>query len=138
MSRKLREKLLKKPVKDIKIAEIHSFKELIDAMYESGGFTAKKLAKATRILIEMFKDKECTRILAFPACILATGTRGIITDIIKRKLFDVVITTCGSLDHDLARSFKDYYHGYFEADDEMLHKLGINRLGNVFLPNESY
>ena len=138
MSKRLRKKLLKKPVKDIKLSEIQSFKELIDAMYESGGFTAKKLAQATKILIEMFKDRDCTRILAFPACILATGTRGIITDVIKRKLFDVVITTCGSLDHDLARSFKDYYHGYFEADDEMLHKLGINRLGNVFLPNESY
>jgi len=50
----------------------------------------------------------------------------------------VIITTCGALDHDLARCWKDYYRGDFFMDDEMLHEKGINRLGNVLVPNESY
>jgi len=57
---------------------------------------------------------------------------------LKRKLFDVVITTCGTLDHDLARVWKDYLHGSFMADDVELHNKGINRLGNIFVPTESY
>jgi len=53
-------------------------------------------------------------------------------------MFDVVITTCGTLDHDIARCFQDYYHGSFALDDRELHRKGINRLGNVLVPNESY
>ena len=53
-------------------------------------------------------------------------------------MFDVVITTAGTLDHDLARVWRDYYHGSFVADDKELHKKGVNRLGNIFIPNECY
>jgi deoxyhypusine synthase len=76
--------------------------------------------------------------LSFPACIISTGTRGVIKELLKRKLFDVVITTTGTLDHDLARVWKDYFHGSFMADDKELHQQGINRLGNIFIPLECY
>ena len=76
--------------------------------------------------------------LTFPACIVATGVRGVIKEMVKECIVDAIITTCGTLDHDLARSFKKYYHGSFDADDVELHKKGINRLGNIFVPNESY
>ena len=56
----------------------------------------------------------------------------------KRRLVDAIITTCGTLDHDLARVWKNYYHGSFVADDKDLHKKGINRLGNIFIPLECY
>jgi len=50
----------------------------------------------------------------------------------------VIITTCGTLDHDIARTFADYYHGSFLMDDHELKKRGIHRLGNVLVPEESY
>jgi deoxyhypusine synthase len=76
--------------------------------------------------------------LSFPACIISTGVRGVIKDLVKEKIADVVITTCGTLDHDISRSFKDYYHGSFEMDDLELKKKGINRLGNIIFPNENH
>jgi len=112
--------------------------EIINQMYEGGGFTAKKVADGVDILEEMENKKDCIKFLSFPADIIATGARGIIKDLIKYKLVDVVITTCGTLDHDIARVWKDYYHGRFEADDIELREKGINRLGNIFVPNESY
>jgi deoxyhypusine synthase len=86
----------------------------------------------------MLEDKDCLRILSFPACIISTGTRGIIKELVKRKMFDIVITTCGTLDHDFARTYKDYFHGIFEANDRELHRKRVNRLGNVFIPHESH
>jgi deoxyhypusine synthase len=62
----------------------------------------------------------------------------VIIELVKRKLVDAVITTCGTLDHDLARIWKDYYHGSFLMDDAELHRQGVNRLGNILVPNESY
>ena len=128
----------KKPVRDITLKKQLTSNELINQFHDSGGFTAKQVAIGVDILENMMEEKECLRFLSFPACLCATGTRGVIKDIIKRKLFDVIITTSGTLDHDLARVWKDYYHGTFFADDDKLHQQGINRLGNIFIPNECY
>lgn len=126
------------PIKDIKIGETAKLRELVRQMRDSGGFTAKKVGVAADVLDKMQKDKNCTIFFSFPACIVATGTRGIIRDMVKNRLVDVIITTCGMLDHDLARVWADYYHGNFLMDDVRLHKDGINRLGNILIPNESY
>jgi deoxyhypusine synthase len=130
--------MVKIPVEDIKIKNKISSNELISQLYKSGGFTAKKVAIGVEILENMIKDKNCLKFLSFPACICATGTRGIIKELLEKKYFDVVITTAGTLDHDLARTWESYYHGYFNANDNELHKKGINRLGNIFIPNECY
>ena len=127
-----------KAVRDIKVDSGMTVDQLVRAMSESGGFTAQKLADATDIIEKMVKDEKCLTFLSFPACIMATGTRGVIVELVKRKLVDVVITTCGTLDHDLARSWKDYYHGDFLMDDAELREQGMNRLGNVVVPDDSY
>lgn len=127
-----------KVVEDFKIDKRISVDELVKQMLESGGFTSKKLATGVEILETMLREKKCLKFLSFPACIIATGTRGIIKEFIKRKWFDIIITTCGTLDHDLARCYKDYFHGSFDMNDAELHKKKINRLGNILIPNESY
>jgi len=127
-----------KKVEDIEINEETNISEIIKEMELSGGFTAKKFALAIRIIKEMLNDKETLKFLSFPACIIATGNRGIIKEMMKRKWFDIIVTTCGTLDHDVARSFKNYYHGSFRMNDVMLHKKGINRIGNILVPNDSY
>jgi deoxyhypusine synthase len=130
--------MIDKPVKDIKLKDKMSSNELIKELYESGGFTAKNVAVGVDILEKMVKEKDCIKILSFPACIISTGTRGVIKELIKKKLFDAVITTAGTLDHDLARVWENYYHGSFIVDDSKLYKKGINRLGNIFIPNKCY
>ncbi len=127
-----------KPVKDLDLKENTSISDLIKQFSSVGGFTAKKLADAVDIVEEMIKDEKTTVFLSFPAAIVSTGVRGILKELVKRNLVDVIITTCGTLDHDLARIWKDYYHGSFSLDDSELHKLGINRIGNVLTPNECY
>ncbi|RLB87165.1 MAG: deoxyhypusine synthase [Deltaproteobacteria bacterium] len=125
-------------VKDIQLRKGMKIDEIVKQLYDSGGFTAKKLAQGVDIIEKMIEDKNCVKFLSFPACICSTGTRGVIKELLKKKLFDVVITTCGTLDHDLARVWENYYHGSFMVDDKELYKKGINRLGNIFIPNKSY
>lgn len=125
-------------VKDMQLKDQMTVNELVQQFYAAGGFTAKKLAEGVDILEEMIADSECTKILSFPACIISTGARGLIVEMMKRKLIDVIITTCGTLDHDLARIWKPYLHGSFQADDRLLHKKDLYRLGNIFIPVDSY
>jgi len=128
----------RRAVKDIKLDGALTVNELIGQMKDMGGFTGRKLAEAVDIAEEMIRKEDCTVFLSFPACIMATGTRGVIIELVKRKLVDVIITTCGTLDHDLARTWENYYHGDFQMDDVKLHQEGISRLGNVLVPNTSY
>jgi deoxyhypusine synthase len=130
--------MLKDPVKDYKFSKETSVDELVTQMEKAWGFTAGKLAVGTNILKTMIKTPNCTKFLSFTGNLVATGTRGVFKELIKRKLVDVVITTCGTLDHDMARCWRNYYKGSFVMNDTELHKKGINRLGNVLVPNDSY
>lgn len=125
-----------KPVKDYEYTD--SVQELVEKMKESGGFQSAKLGKGAKILQKMVEKEDCDVFLSFPACITATGTRGIIKQLVEQEKIDSMITTCGTLDHDLARVWEDYYRGSFKSDDKKLHQEGINRLGNVYVPNECY
>ena len=110
-------------------------------MSRAGGFTATKLANARDILrdsMENVGEEGVLNWISFPACLCATGTRGFFLEGLKRKSFNVVVTTCGTLDHDIARTFQEYFHGDFELDDIALGEEGLNRLGNVIVPNECY
>lgn len=127
-----------RPVEDYRLEAGMSAGELVAQMEAAGGFSGKHLAEGVNILAEMLQNKDCVTFFSFPACINATGTRGVVRDLVRKKLVDVLITTCGTLDHDLARIWKRYYHGEFELDDAKLRRQGINRLGNVLVPNESY
>ena len=127
-----------RPVKDISIKKDDSIKSIFDQMSKSGGFESRNLVEGLDILCTMIQDKTCLRFLSFVAAITSTGLRGIIKDMIKNKMFDVVITTCGALDHDIARHFSNYLEGSFTLDDNELADKHIHRLGNVLVPMESY
>ena len=132
-----RKELLKTVVQDLEISSTTTLSELYGMMQKSGGFVAPKVARGTSILEKMFSEDNTT-FLSFPADIISTGTRGLINQLVKKKLVDVIITTAGTLDHDIARAVKPYYCGTFDISDSYLRNLDINRLGNVFIPDSSY
>ena len=126
------------PIKDYKFLDEMSVDELVKQMDAAWGFTAGKLAVGVNILQSMIESEGCVKFFSFTGNLVATGTRGVIRELVKRKLVDVIITTCGTLDHDIARCWKDYYKGSFVMNDSKLHQQGVNRLGNVLVPNDSY
>ncbi|MGI0037286.1 MAG: deoxyhypusine synthase [Nitrososphaera sp.] len=129
--------LLRSPVRDYDIRGF-DLESILHGMSDSGGFESRNLADGIDILRRMGDEKNCTKFLSFVGALISTGARGIIRDMIKNKMFDVVITTCGALDHDIARSYEKYYAGDFRMDDMMLLKKDIHRLGNVLVPKDNY
>ncbi len=125
-------------VEDITLRPGMTASDIIMEMEKAGGFTAKFVAEGVSILEEMMRDPKSVNFLSFPADIVSTGVRGILVDMLRRNLFDVVVTTGGTIDHDIARCQADYYHGSFDADDSELYERKIHRLGNVFIPFDNY
>lgn len=103
----------------------------------STGFQATNVGRAIE-LIECMKKENATIFLSFTANMVASGLRGVFAGMCRKKLVDVIITTGGSLDHDLIRSSRKYAIGDFFMNDATLHKKGVNRLGNILIKNECY
>jgi deoxyhypusine synthase len=125
------------PIRDLDLRPGMTAADLARGMHAGGGFSAKKIGIAAEIVRKM-ASPGCTMVLSFPAAIMATGVRGVLRRMVQDGAVDAIVTTCGTLDHDLARTWRDYYQGSFEMDDVELHREGVNRLGNVLVPNESY
>lgn len=129
--------LLRSAVKDYCI-ENADVKSILSDMANSGGFESRNLAQGVDILKTMISDSSCTKFLSFVGAIISTGARGIVRDMVKKKMLNVIITTCGAIDHDIARTYDDYYAGDFRMDDGMLLEKHIHRLGNVLVPMKNY
>src|SRR5579884_1328515 len=125
------------PVRDYEV-QAGLAKGLVEDMRKSGGFQASQLGKGAEILDKIWYDDDCTSMLSFTADIVSTGVRGVIRQVVREGLVDVIITTCGTLDHDIARSLGNYLEGDFMLDDADLLKKGFHRLGNIVIPKENY
>jgi deoxyhypusine synthase len=125
-------------VKDVRVADAPSLDVFLRRIEAGGGFSAKGVAQGVDLLARMLKDRDMTRFLSFPADIVATGTRGVLFELLKGGYVDAVVTTCGTLDHDIARALGPYYHGEWSLDDAKLYRQGLYRLGNLVIPHKNY
>lgn len=125
-------------VEDIRIDDAPSLDTLVRRMEAAGGFSAREVARGVDLLARILGDVEMTTFLSFPADIVATGTRGVLATLVREGYVDAVITTCGTLDHDLARAYRPYYHGEWTLDDAQLHRQHRYRLGNLVIPQAHY
>ena len=132
-----KKEMLSRGVKDIRLGKGMSVKELIDGMRDVGGFSAQNMIEGIDILGRMTGDKDSYNFFSFTANIVSTGLRGMIADSVKH--FDALMTTCGMIDHDLAKAYGGKYSvGSFDVDDTKLHKMNIYRLGNIFIDSKEY
>jgi deoxyhypusine synthase len=125
-------------VEDIRIDDAPSLDTLVRRLEAGGGFSAKGVAEGVDLLARILAEPEMTVFLSFPADIVSTGTRGVLATLVREGFVDAVITTCGTLDHDLARAFRPYYHGRWDLDDADLHRRKLYRLGNLVIPEANY
>ncbi len=130
--------MARRRVEDIRVHDRPSLDTLARRLGAAGGFTAKGFSQGVDLLVEMLGDPEMTTFLSFPADIVATGTRGVLQQLIAGGYVDAVVTTCGTLDHDIARSYGPYLHGDWLLDDAELRKKGLYRLGNLVIEEKVY
>ncbi|GMI19370.1 hypothetical protein TrCOL_g7640 [Triparma columacea] len=70
---------------------------------------------------------------------ISCGQREIIRFLVQHKMVDVVITTAGGIEEDFIKCFRPTYMGDFNAyKGRDLRLKGINRIGNLLVPNNNY
>ena len=76
--------------------------------------------------------------LAYTSNQISCGQREVIRYLVQHKMVDVIITTAGGIEEDIVKCLRDTYIGDFTLDGRTLRKRGINRIGNLLVPNANY
>ncbi|PAA81259.1 hypothetical protein BOX15_Mlig033358g9 [Macrostomum lignano] len=81
----------------------------------------------------------CTIFLAFTSNMISSGVRESIRYLVEHNLVDVLVTTGGAVEEDLIKCMHPTYIGDFHRwPGAQLRQAGINRIGNLLVPNKNY
>ncbi len=114
-----------------------NYEKIVDS-YATTGFQASELSKAIKIINEMRKEKEITIYLGYTSNMVSSGLRDIFRYLTKHKMVDVIVTTAGGIEEDFIKCMDDFLLGEFTLSGKELREKGINRTGNILVPNSRY
>lgn len=69
---------------------------------------------------------------------VSSGVRETIKFLVKTKQVDVIVTTAGAIEEDIMKCLAPTGLGDFRLDGAMLREKGLNRIGNLLIPNNNY
>ncbi|TNN19525.1 Deoxyhypusine synthase isoform 2 [Schistosoma japonicum] len=134
--------------------------------FECVGFQATHFAKAEYVLNEMINRRNlkpnsneeielaqtlqdfhplnrpllgCTIFLAYTSNMVSSGVREVIRFLAEHNLVDVIVTSAGGVEEDFIKCLAPSYIGDFEKwRGHELREIGVNRIGNLLVPNNNY
>ena len=112
------------------------YKEIIKS-FKTTGFQASHFSRAIEIVNKMIKD-EATIYLGYTSNMVSSGLRDIFRYLIKNKKINIAVTTAGGIEEDIIKCLGDFILGDFRASGKVLREKGINRIGNIYVPNSRY
>ncbi|XP_045463597.1 probable deoxyhypusine synthase [Harmonia axyridis] len=83
-------------------------------------------------------QSNCTIFLGYTSNIVSSGLRETIKFLVQHKMVDCIVTTAGGVEEDLIKCLAPTYLGDFHLDGKILREVGINRIGNLLVPNDNY
>jgi deoxyhypusine synthase len=70
--------------------------------------------------------------------LISAGTRETIRYLVEHKKVSCLVTTAGGVEEDLIKCMAHHYMGDFALKGAELRSKGINRIGNLLVPNRNY
>ncbi|EGN93073.1 hypothetical protein SERLA73DRAFT_190246 [Serpula lacrymans var. lacrymans S7.3] len=95
---------------------------------ESEDYTAPEVRASTR----------CNIFLGYTSNLISSGLREIILYLVKHKHVAAIVTTAGGIEEDFIKCLGKTYLADFNMDGADLRKRGMNRIGNLIVPNDNY
>ncbi|WIA33535.1 hypothetical protein OEZ86_006659 [Tetradesmus obliquus] len=76
--------------------------------------------------------------LGYTSNLISAGVREQIRWLVEHKMVDVVVTTAGGIEEDFIKCMGHTYLGDFALKGKELRAKGLNRIGNMLVPNSNY
>ena len=80
----------------------------------------------------------CTIMLGYTSNLISSGLREVIHFLVKHKYVSAIVTTAGGVEEDFIKCMGPAYLGSFTLDGATLRRQGLNRIGNLVVPNDNY
>uniref|UniRef100_A0A8C2G5M6 deoxyhypusine synthase n=1 Tax=Cyprinus carpio TaxID=7962 RepID=A0A8C2G5M6_CYPCA len=80
----------------------------------------------------------CTIFLGYTSNLISSGVRESIRYLAQHRMVDVIVTTAGGIEEDFIKCLAPTYLGEFSLKGKELRQQGINRIGNLLVPNDNY
>ncbi|KAF8656750.1 hypothetical protein HU200_060497 [Digitaria exilis] len=87
---------------------------------------------------EYRESVKCKIFLGFTSNLVSSGVRDIIRFLAQHHMVDVIVTTAGGIEEDLIKCLAPTYKGDFSLPGALLRSKGLNRIGNLLVPNDNY
>ena len=87
---------------------------------------------------EVRKNTRCKIFLGFTSNMASCGMREYIRYLCQHKMIDSIVTTCGGIEEDIMKCMAPHLMGDFALPGKELRAKGINRIGNLLVPNKNY
>lgn len=113
-----------------------NYEELMKS-FASTGFQASNLSKAIEITNSMIKDNAFI-FLGYTSNMVSSGIRETLRYLVQHKKVNLIVTTAGAIEEDIIKCLGNFILGDFRASGAELRKKGINRIGNIYAPNNRY
>ncbi|WP_394351174.1 deoxyhypusine synthase, partial [Halorubrum sp. CBA1125] len=119
--------------------------ELVET-YGDAGIGAAAVNEAGDVLAEMFGNDDCTVFCSLAGAMVPAGMRRVVSELIRDGYVDALVTTGANLTHDAIEAIGGkHHHGRTHAPeksprehDEGLRDEGVDRIYNVYLPQEHF
>ncbi|KAH8157827.1 hypothetical protein CIB48_g10420 [Xylaria polymorpha] len=108
------------------------------------GFQASSIGDAVKIINKMraWRDPETgdktTIFLGYTSNMISSGLRGIFRYLVEHKHVSCIVTSAGGVEEDFIKCLGDTYMSSFSAKGSDLRAKGLNRIGNLMVPNANY
>ncbi|KAI4098602.1 MAG: hypothetical protein L6R37_006396 [Teloschistes peruensis] len=108
------------------------------------GFQATAVAEAVGIINEMrkWRDPETqtgtTIFLGYTSNLVSSGLRETLRFLVEHKFVSAIVTTAGGIEEDLIKCLAPTYLDSFTSKGAELREKGMNRIGNLVVPNNNY
>jgi len=127
------------PVQQAQVRPGMTVGELVEQLGRSGAYNAGSLWNATNIYERMLRDTEAVKFFGLSGAMVPAGMGGIVSDLIRRRHIDVLVSTGANLTHDIIEAIGcHHYPGTACCSDVELREEEINRIYDVFLPNDAF
>ncbi|KAL6720249.1 Deoxyhypusine synthase [Lecanora helva] len=108
------------------------------------GFQASAVADAARIINDMIDwhdpttNTKTTIFLGYTSNLVSSGLRSTLRYLVEHRHVSCIVTTAGGVEEDLIKCLAPTYVSSFTAPGAALREQGMNRIGNLVVPNDNY
>lgn len=133
-TKKLRNELLSKPVKQLDLTRVKSIRDLVLA-WSRTSLQSRSVAECAQVYENMILDPaRPTVMIGLAGALIAGGLRKVISDLVKAGFVDVIVSTGAIVYQDFYQSQGfNHFMGTPNSDDALLHDLYIDRIYDTFV-----